>query len=68
MINIDLILYSWLYAIFPYVNNDTTPYICLIAETGKWHSSARKCVCRAAVCDLLNAPIATFYIHGLSTL
>ena len=35
MINIDLILYSWLYAIFPYVNNDTTPYICLIAETGK---------------------------------
>ena len=59
MINIDLILYSWLYAIFPYLNNDTTSYICLIAETGKWHFSERKCVCRAAVFDLLNALIAT---------
>ena len=68
MINIDLILYSWLYAIFPYLNNDTTSYICLIAETGKWHCSEGKCVCRAAVCDLLNASIANFYIHALSTL
>ena len=60
MIIIDTILYSCLYDIFPNVNNDTKNIFSYSAGAGKWHPDARKCVCRAAVCNPLSASTATY--------
>ena len=60
MIIIDTILYSWLYDIFPNVNNDTKHIFSYRAGTSTWHPDARKCVCRAAVCNPLSASTAIY--------